>query len=558
LHTFNRIYWVTQGMRAGLRYISRVISAVALIAVSGCGVSPLYVQTSGTAGPLQWEAIDLEPGRRIVDGKEVDVYDFTLVVRETRGVGLTFTRIKNDILQRDWEAHGESSERLELPPYCELQIPLLSTGFAAPLWTVTLIGAEEGDRPLQVAINAALPEPGAGRGQAATPAYSAATKASAAAQAPDSIASLSVAERHRIQVLNVGFTSQDFTPFFASGEERKVATVSGAAVTFDARVPQALRRGLRNVAGGLLSGSLRLNSTVTISIPLPSPFGTSETFRFTYVGREPRPGRCAREVFIAMADAGATAADEVGQHAFLRYRFVFGPGWVERERRLVGTVVDQIPGKWLGQIEGLTFNRDRISSGKPDFGGHYTTDGHAITIYDEAFKFSEARFAVSDRGAAAIAHELGHALDFAPLRKAVERYRAAVAAFERAFGRYAISGSDQYRIPSGHERIWETTNKEITSATQAMEAARSASGSGWEFDPATRRYAAVEKGNADDANNAFRKAAALDGPVRITEYAEKSWSEYFAECFSLYVLEPQLLELLRPNIYAYFAKQFPR
>ena len=56
----------------------------------------------------------------------------------------------------------------------------------------------------------------------------------------------------------------------------------------------------------------------------------------------------------------------------------------------------------------------------------------------------------------------------------------------------------------------------------------------------------------------FRQAAAMDGPVRVTKYAETDWLEYFAECFSLYVVDPRTLEWLRPNVYQHFAKHFPR
>src|SRR5690242_538311 len=82
LHTFNPIYWPTQSMRAFLIYISPLIFGVALLAIEGCNASPLYVQTSGAAGPLQWEAVDLASGVEIREGKEVDTYDFTLILRE--------------------------------------------------------------------------------------------------------------------------------------------------------------------------------------------------------------------------------------------------------------------------------------------------------------------------------------------------------------------------------------------------------------------------------------------------------------------------------------------
>jgi hypothetical protein len=123
-----------------------------LVAIGGCVPPQLAYRTAGTAGPVLWQAIDLERSRRRVNGQEIDAYDFTLVVRETRGVGITFTHVKNDIYQAGWEAHAERSERLELPPYCELQMTFSSTGFRAPLWAITLTGKDEKDQPVLVTI----------------------------------------------------------------------------------------------------------------------------------------------------------------------------------------------------------------------------------------------------------------------------------------------------------------------------------------------------------------------------------------------------------------------
>jgi hypothetical protein len=117
-------------------------------------------------------------------------------------------------------------------------------------------------------------------------------------------------------------------------------------------------------------------------------------------------------------------------------------------------------------------------------------------------------------------------------------------------------GSNQYRIPPAQEKAWQERNKKVTALGRSMEEARSLSGSRWEFREATHRFEIVPGGAV--AVDEFRAAAATDGSVRITEYAGKSWSEYFAESFSLYVVDPQALEWLRPEIYRYFTAQFPR
>jgi hypothetical protein len=76
----------------------------------------------------------------------------------------------------------------------------------------------------------------------------------------------------------------------------------------------------------------------------------------------------------------------------------------------------------------------------------------------------------------------------------------------------------------------------------------------------------------------FQKAAALDGarvdtsgrkgsfggvekPLTVsggvTTYSDVDFGEYYGESFSLFVLEPEVLELIRPNVFKFFKKTFP-
>jgi hypothetical protein len=529
--------------------------SLALIVVAGCA-RPLYVQTAGTVGPLRWEAVDLEPGRRTVDGKEVDVYDFTLVVHETRGVRMTFTNVWSTVYGGGWMGGGQHSEKLEVPPFCELHLPFSSNGFKAPLWYVTLRGNDEEDRPVELKIPVALPplplQPGisaeSAKGSVSGPAI---TEHAGPAQGASLSQSLTVSERGRLQVVDDAFNPSVFSPFFASDETRKVASLSGVTVIFDPAIPAALHRGLRNMAGGLVSGSLRLNSTLTVPLEVPEPAAISGTIRFTYVALDPRPQACARMVLIETTNSVSEALQSwAGVAMFQQHGFHLTPGWTEREQRALYAVLGRIPEHWLSQIEGLTFKRDSIHPG--NLAGEYRSDTHTITMYDTAFPAFDVRFGAANRTIAAIAHELGHAFDAFALRQAAERYQTSLAKFAQGLDGYKqASNSKPSRIAPAAEKLLEA--QRIT-AIRNMEAARSLSGYRWYRTPV--KFDVVE---AEDAGaNGFRRVAGLDGSIPITKYAEKSWSEYFAECFSLYVIDAELLESLRPNIYAYFAKQFPR
>jgi hypothetical protein len=44
----------------------------------------------------------------------------------------------------------------------------------------------------------------------------------------------------------------------------------------------------------------------------------------------------------------------------------------------------------------------------------------------------------------------------------------------------------------------------------------------------------------------------------ISDYGNTNWTELYAESFALYTTDPSTLQLLRPNIYAYFVAKLPR
>lgn len=65
----------------------------------------------------------------------------------------------------------------------------------------------------------------------------------------------------------------------------------------------------------------------------------------------------------------------------------------------------------------------------------------------------------------------------------------------------------------------------------------------------------------------FRKAALADGLIMdaagtlthgLTDYMENAWHDVYAEAFSIYLNDPDLLRGLRPTAYACFAGKFPR
>src|ERR1043166_3660827 len=269
-HTFNRTYWVMQGMHAVLRHILRVIFAVAVIAVSGCGASPLYVQTSGTAGPLQWEAVDLASGVEIREGQEVDTYEFTLFLRETRGVGLTFTNVSSTLYGGGWRGGGRHSSNLQLPAFCELRMPLSATGFKSPLWFITLTGKDEKGKPVAITVTVALPPNPSLLPAEQSPFLNAmqpgASVNSDALQSDGSLAQLSMETRRSARMASVGLNPNTVASLLTGNADHISVPVIAATISFEPHIPVTARTGLRNIAGWLISGLLPANATMTLPL----------------------------------------------------------------------------------------------------------------------------------------------------------------------------------------------------------------------------------------------------------------------------------------------------
>ena len=142
-------------------------------ALTGC--ASLGVRTEGTSGPIAWHVTDLKKsesvlGPREVQGESRGTYSFTLVLKETQGILITFTYRKDTT-----HAVGvtvlksvEQAISLRFKPHEERRFPLsFSWGCAAgdclparsvaPIWTIDLTGMDDQGNPVKAIINIKLP-----------------------------------------------------------------------------------------------------------------------------------------------------------------------------------------------------------------------------------------------------------------------------------------------------------------------------------------------------------------------------------------------------------------
>jgi len=140
--------------------MSRMLFALLLgMVVTSC--ASLGMRTEGVSGPIAWRATDFkrqavgEAAGVIGRPTQQEVYSFILVLQETQGTALNFTKVAYRI-DSGPGIHPLFAERVgqwRLPPHRELRWPLSSTwgcastdcvnpGFFAPVWHVILTGTD--------------------------------------------------------------------------------------------------------------------------------------------------------------------------------------------------------------------------------------------------------------------------------------------------------------------------------------------------------------------------------------------------------------------------------
>jgi hypothetical protein len=208
----------------------------------------------------------------------------------------------------------------------------------------------------------------------------------------------------------------------------------------------------------------------------------------------------------ASGDPAALRAQLAKHTKALDERTVPTKAFSEAERDVVLRAVELTPDAFARRLPGLAFAR--VGSGAPSGeGADYGPDQHTIRCFDEAFTIGNVWYEKGSENVRAVLHEIGHAVDSAQKRA--------------AHAQNIHASDDQSR----------------TAAEAAVKAAKNLSGGG-------------------DEKSAFQAAVKADGGA-ITVYGETKRDggpvEGYAEAFSLYAVDPDLLKTLRPHVFAYFA-----
>ena len=315
------------------------------------------------------------------------------------------------------------------------------------------------------------------------------------------------AERQRIQVSTTAHDLGNIEAYFVVRGNIRV-TSTGAPVRFATNVPVEVHGGLENIARELARGSTRPNSnpmrpnqSITLSLNLDRFGGGNAAYRFTYVEHSAGTsgGRATREFLVerlGTIGVEGLAANQIvaQQERFDRHAFV-------RDRTFSSDREFEAVLQGLSQIEDATLAPINGLTFRRDR-VHPTRPANGL--YDPNTPHT------------------------------ITLYDSAFVRTQMRVGRPGEGLSSEATFTVRHE------------IGHAIDQAR------------TRQHPRPPGAVDASATPEFRSAARRDGNVRITAYAQTDWSEFYAESFALYQSDPTGLQRLRPNLFNYFVRLFPR
>ena len=367
--------------------------------------------------------------------------------------------------------------------------------------------------------------------------------------------------------------------FATTGTKLTLPLPDDTTVELDASVDSTLEHGLRNVAGSLSTtveltpAPLPPNSTITLELDPGGKVGKG-LYRFTFHAPKSAKGSARRIIVEALGKATAPAgtkppaAPEAGKPAApdpvadKLKKHSLSHSYTGDALDALRAALDQVPDAHLARVDGLKFARGPRPADDPKAGGKYKQDTHTILMYDEIFSPSQVRYkaagtVASTEASRAIVHEIGHAIDLAPLRKANiarEKADAAVAALPKRFPDPDNPQGWRWENPEQKKEI-DAVLKAQKDAETGLLGARSISGT----KTVRKKGGGFEDVVGTEAKgNKFREAATKESKKAVTAYGDTDWQEAYAEAYSLYLTSPGTLKSLRPKVYAYFESTLPK
>ena len=369
---------------------------------------------------------------------------------------------------------------------------------------------------------------------------------------PTTLAGLPEADRKQLQVVSTTPVEAQASGQLKSAFQASSVSSPADEVVADASVPKAVAQALVNLAAdwshGGTKATLKPNQTLTVELDLTPYKGRKGLFRFTYTSPAAKKGAKARSRILVEGLGSATRPAGVSVSDKIKAASITSSGYSATEKQALREAIGQVPASHLAIVKGLKFRRDTVHKPDPKVAGLYDEDTHTITMFDNAFSATQVVFdeggVATSYAAKQIVHEIGHAVDLAPLRAAwlvAEKARQEMNAKAGTFGSKA------------EKDAFEKAKQASGQADSALAKARSRSGT----KPVTKGTTTTYQIGKGHQGIPFRQAVRKDGS-NVSKYGDKDWQESYAEAYSLYLTQPTLLKRIRPATYQHLEKTLPK
>lgn len=402
------------------------------------------------------------------------------------------------------------------------------------------------------------------------------------------------------------WTQEYFGPGAAATMESEMKSDFGVSITGD-----RLKKGLRNIGLELKSSSHSItipasddepehmintdpskwelpdNSILDIAIDLRNYGLENAIYRFTSY-QEGKEQKLLIERTHVISTPAATVAGPAsaagtftGMITIKNVTVNIDSSFSEDKAKTIASAVELLPDPIRLKIDGVTFVQVASSGlGPAGQSGEYKEDEDKVRIWGDLFNPTARRVGESGNEIYAVVHELMHAIDLRPMfmpqikrdeamRKKKDLEEKIRKASYETTDPLGEDDDNVKAIKAGLRADITTLDKEIADLSKAMGKAKSVSGTelGKNTEALTTGFgkALAADGvkavpNAKKRNDEKAPGTKAENTLKsgISNYAAVNLMEAFAENFSIYIMDEELLKAIRPKTYAFFVKAFPK
>ena len=365
--------------------------------------------------------------------------------------------------------------------------------------------------------------------------------------------SASEAERNKVQVLTTqsvrSIGAEKIDEAFSAGVKTNWALDS---VIYGDGIADKIKPGLLTLAGDMFDPkSFGMNMVTNVPLNLKKYGGVNGVYRFALIQRNAKPK--TQLIVDQVSSAPPAKLDKSGmkkqEARFQKFGFRFGTDFgSEDAKNQLFTALARVPDSILERIRGVKFSRKMAATGKGGEAGHYDPETHTIEMFGNSMQdfTSSVDSAGSSGFAAALTHEISHAVDFEAFTAARLKQEAAaneLKDFEKSLRTVDLTGGlPDDRQKAAKDRAEHDQRKKLQDQLNKATAELA------KVSPGGSAYTTSQRSQGSGFQQAQGNA--------ISKYGKTNKIENFAESLSIFILDPDQLKILRPKLFEYFTKNF--